>query len=200
MAQNGVEPTDGLRAAVWTVPNLLSLFRILLVPVFVWSIFNRKAFEALLIFFIAGLTDFLDGLAARAWSQRSRLGTVLDPAGDKLLMAASYIVLTMKGVASPNAIPVWLMVTVFSRDLVIVFGALFAFLRWKQKAFFPSLLGKICTGFQVGTIFWTLYFNYRGTAPGVLPVLFGLTLVATVASGVDYFFYGLRILRQNRKG
>jgi phosphatidylglycerophosphate synthase len=90
------------------------------------------------------------------------------------------------------------MIVVFGRDLLIVSGALYGFLRWRMKTFLPSLLGKICTGFQVGTIFWTLYFNYRKTTPGVLEWLFGLTLVLTIASGTHYFIRGLRTLRERR--
>ena len=198
MNRNDEGPTDDIKATVWTVPNLLSAFRILLVPVFVWSVLNRLSFEALLIFFIAGITDFFDGLAARAWHQKSRLGAILDPAGDKLLMAASYILLTVKSVSGPNTLPLVLTIIVFARDLVIVSGALYAFLRWRQTTFQPSLLGKLCTGFQVGTVFWALFFNYRNASPGVMDILFGMTLLLTVASGVHYFILGLKILRAHR--
>jgi cardiolipin synthase len=195
MARNEGGKTNGLRSAVWTVANLLSVFRILLAPVFVWSVLNRKASEALLIFFIAGATDLLDGFAARTWHQRSRLGTILDPAGDKLLMAASYIVLTLRS-AGPNVIPLWLTILVFSRDLLIVSGALFAYLNWRQTTFLPSLLGKLSTGFQVGTVFGVLFFNWRGTAPAIMNWLYGATLFLTVGSGVDYVRLGLKILKK----
>jgi cardiolipin synthase len=190
---------ETLRSDILTIPNLLSIFRILLVPIFLWSVLNNKSFEALLIFFIAGLSDLLDGFAARIWHQRTRLGTVLDPAGDKLLMAASYVILTLPSVAAPNFIPLWLTVTVFARDLLIVTGALIAFLSWHQTSFTPSSLGKISTTFQAGTIFLVLLMNYYGSSPGFMSWVYYATLFLTLASGIHYFIYGLGILRLHRK-
>ena len=193
------ERTEALKSAVFTIPNLLSAFRILLVPIFLWSVLNGRPWEAFLIFFIAGLTDLLDGFIARIWHQRSKLGTILDPAGDKLLMAASYVVLTLPQVAGPNHIPLWLTVIVFARDLLIVAGAFIAFLSWHQGAFPPSILGKITTACQVGTVFLVLWLNYRQAAPGFMSWIYILTLLVTLASGVHYFALGLSVLRQHKK-
>jgi len=189
---------DNLGSAVWTVANAISLFRILLVPFFVAAVLGRRQGLALLLFFIAGTSDFLDGLAARVWHQRSRLGTFLDPAGDKLLMAASYIVLTLPSSAGANVLPLWLTGLVFARDLLIVSGAAYGRFRLGLTTFLPSLLGKFTTGFQVGTVFWVLFFNSRGTTPGVLGWFYGATASLTIASGVDYFLKGLKILRARR--
>jgi cardiolipin synthase len=193
------ERTEALKSAVFTIPNLLSAFRILLVPIFLWSVLNGRSWEAVLIFFLAGLTDLLDGFTARVWHQRSKLGTVLDPAGDKLLMAASYVVLTLPHVAGPNHIPLWLTVIVFARDLLIVTGAFIAFLSWHQGAFPPSILGKITTACQVGTVFLVLWLNYRQAVPGFISWIYVITLLTTLASGVHYFVFGLSVLRQHRK-
>jgi len=193
------DKSSTLKSDILTLANLLSLFRILLVPVFLWAVLNRKPFEALLIFFLAGLTDLLDGFAARLWQQRTKIGTILDPAGDKLLMIASYIVLTLPSLASPNVIPIWLTAVVFARDLLIVTGAFIACLSWRQKTFLPSLLGKISTVCQVGTVFLVLLLNYYEVAPKVMSWVYGLTLLATLASGVHYFVYGLKTLRQHRR-
>ena len=193
------ERTEALKSAVFTIPNLLSAFRILLVPIFLWSVLNGRPWEAFLIFFLAGLTDLLDGFTARIWHQRSKLGTILDPAGDKLLMAASYVVLTLPHVAGLNHIPLWLTVIVFARDLLIVTGAFIAFLSWHQGAFPPSILGKITTACQVGTVYLVLWLNYRQAAPGFMSWIYVLTLLATLASGVHYFVFGLSVLRQHRK-
>jgi cardiolipin synthase (CMP-forming) len=195
----GDRATDNIRSDVLTIPNVLSIFRILLVPVFLWSLLNRKPFEALLLFFIAGITDLLDGLAARVWHQRSKLGIVLDPAGDKLLMATSFVALTIPSLARPNTIPVWLTSTVILRDLLISGGALYAYLTWRQKAFLPTLLGKISTGCQVGMIFLVLFFNYRNGTPWIVPWIFGISMFWTLASGVHYFIEGLKILRDRRR-
>ena len=193
------EQTEAIKSAVFTVPNLLSAFRILLVPIFLWSVLNGRAWEAVLIFFLAGLTDLLDGFAARVWHQRSKLGVVLDPAGDKLLMATSYVVLTLPHVAGPNHIPLWLTITVFARDLLIVGGAFLAYVSWHQGAFMPSFMGKITTACQAGTVFLVLWLNYRQAAPGFMAWIYVITLLATLASGVHYFVFGLSVLRQHRK-
>jgi cardiolipin synthase (CMP-forming) len=195
----GSDESKALKSAIVTVPNLLSFFRILLVPVFLWAMINKKPGEAVLIFFVAGLTDLLDGFTARIWHQRSKIGTILDPAGDKLLMTASYIVLTLPSVASPNHIPLWLTATVFLRDLLIVSGALTAFLSWRQKIFIPSLLGKISTGCQVGLVFLVLLLNYFQATHGLVLWAYLITLLLTIASGTYYFVYGLAILRQHRR-
>jgi cardiolipin synthase len=190
---------EALKSDILTLPNLLSVFRILLVPVFLWSLLSRKAFEALLIFFLAGLTDVLDGFTARIWHQRSKLGTILDPAGDKLLMVTSYVVLSMSSVASPNFIPIWLTLVVFARDLLIVTGAFIAYLSWRQTTFAPSLLGKISTICQVGTVFLVLLLNFYQVSPWYMGAVYYLTLLATLASGVHYFIYGLQTLHRRRK-
>jgi cardiolipin synthase len=191
--------TNPLKSDIVTVPNLISVFRILLVPVFLRAILARRAAEALAVFVAASLTDLLDGFIARVWHQRSKLGTVLDPAADKLLMTASYIVLTIPALAVPNCIPLWLTILVFARDLLIVAGAVFAFKSWGQKTFMPSLLGKASTACQVGTVFLVLWLNHLGITAGYMPWIFRLTLLVTVASGTHYFIYGLAVLREHRK-
>jgi cardiolipin synthase len=197
--RRGSDESEALKSAVLTIPNLLSTVRILLIPVFLWAMINKKPREALLFFFIAGLTDLLDGFTARIWHQRSKIGTILDPAGDKLLMTASYIVLTLPSLAFPNHIPLWLTATVFFRDLLIVTGALIAFLTWKQKIFIPSLLGKISTGCQVGLVFLVLLLNYFRATHGLVFWACLITLFWTVASGTRYFVFGLAVLRQHRR-
>jgi cardiolipin synthase len=189
---------DDLRSAVFTLPNVISAFRIILVPIFVLAVLDRRTGQALLIFFIAGISDLLDGFTARLFHVRSRLGMLLDPAGDKLLMAASYIVLTMPSVARPNTLPLVLTALVFLRDILIVIGALIAFRLWRQTAFPPSFLGKFSTAFQVGTIFLVLLLNDLGQAPGWMAAIYAMAIFFTVASGADYFIYGLKVLKKHR--
>jgi cardiolipin synthase len=191
--------TDGLRSDVWTIPNLISLLRILLVPVFVGCVIGHRTRAALIVFFVAGASDFLDGLAARMLDVRSKLGMILDPAGDKLLLAAASIVLTVKHLASPNALPLGLTLLVFGRDLMIAAGALVAYLSWRQSTFPPSLLGKFSTAFQMGTVFLVLLLNDLGRAPGWMDAFYIVTAALTVGSGTDYFLYGLRLLRNKRR-
>ncbi|MGD0781831.1 MAG: CDP-alcohol phosphatidyltransferase family protein [Candidatus Aminicenantales bacterium] len=191
-------PPDDLRSAVFTLPNAISAFRIVLVPFFVLAVLGGRTGQALLIFFVAGISDLLDGFTARLFHVRSRLGMLLDPAGDKLLMAASYIVLTLPSAARPNAIPLGLTVLVFLRDILIVIGALIAFRLWRQTAFPPSLLGKFNTAFQVVTVFLVLLFNDLGRAPGWMMVVYAIAIFLTFGSGADYFIYGLKVLKEHR--
>jgi len=189
---------DDIRSVVLTLPNIISTFRILLVPVFIWAALEHRSGLALEIFFIAGISDLLDGFTARLFHVRRRLGMILDPAGDKLLMSASYIVLTLPHVARPNTIPLLLTALVFLRDILIVVGALIAFRKWRQSTFQPTLLGKFSTAFQVGTVFLVLLLNYLEKAPDWMAIFYALAIFLTVASGLDYFIYGLRVLKEHR--
>ncbi|MHB8054771.1 MAG: CDP-alcohol phosphatidyltransferase family protein [Candidatus Aminicenantales bacterium] len=179
-----------------TIPNILSAFRILLVPLFVWLILSRNTFAPLLIFCIAGITDLFDGFIARHLHQRSNLGVILDPAGDKLLMAASYIVLALPRIAGPNRVPLWLTVIVFGRDLMIVGGVLWAYLTFRIGPVLPTIIGKLTTAFQVGTIFLVLLTNHLRKEAGGMIFFYGITAGLTLASWIIYFLRGLRILRE----
>jgi cardiolipin synthase len=108
------------RDQVWTVPNALSVLRLLGVPLFLWLIL-RPAFHgprmdgwAILVLALAGFTDYLDGKIARAFHQTSRIGTLLDPAADRL-----YILATLVGLAWRDIIPIWLVVILVGRDLLM---------------------------------------------------------------------------------
>ncbi len=179
-----------------TVPNILSAFRILLVPLFAWLLLSGDTFKPLLIFCIAGITDLFDGFIARHLHQRSKLGVILDPVGDKLLMAASYIVLALPGIAGPNRIPLWLTVIVFGRDLMIAGGVLWAYLTFRISPVLPMLIGKLTTAFQVGTVFLVLLMNHLGKEAGGLIFFYVITGGLTLISWVMYFLRGLRILRE----
>lgn len=100
---------------VLTVPNGLSLARLLLVPVFAYLIVTRQDGWALMVLAFSGISDFLDGYLARLWHQESRLGALLDPAADRL-----YILSTLLGLAYRELIPWWLVAVVVARDVVLV--------------------------------------------------------------------------------
>jgi cardiolipin synthase len=113
-------PADAPRDQVWTIPNALSVLRLLGVPLFLWLIL-RPVFHgphmdgwAILVLAISGLTDYLDGKIARAFNQTSRIGTLLDPAADRL-----YILATLVGLAWRDIIPVWLVVILVGRDVLM---------------------------------------------------------------------------------
>jgi len=184
------------RETVCTVANFFSLLRILLIPLFLYMLINQEVLQALVVFFVASSTDLLDGMAARVWNQKTKIGGLLDPAADKLLMAASIIVLSIKSVSQPNTIPLWLTVIIISRDLAIATSALVLYKRIGQKRFPPSVWGKASTVCQMGIVFLVLLFNVLQTAPSFMIWLYVLTLFFTFVSGVQYGRWGYRLLFQ----
>jgi len=182
-----------------TAPNFLSSLRILLVPVFLVMIFRQEVFYALMVFLVAGATDLFDGLFARIWHQKTKIGALLDPAADKLLATSAFIVLTLPALNSPNVIPLWLTVVVIARDLLIVLGAIILYILISQKKFKPSLLGKASTSCQLTVVLLVLLFNSIETSPTLLGLGFHLTLIVTILSGIHYTYVGVRMLATGRQ-
>lgn len=171
-----------------TVPNLLSLARMGLVPLFVISILDGRVDRALWVFAIAGVSDALDGYIARVWKQQSVLGLYLDPAADKLLLVSSYVVLAIPNLHAGYTIPAWVTALVVTRDIVIVVVALILYLAVGVQRFPPSPISKVNTVVQVAAVLLVLL-------SGVLPSLeiaaaIGIHLVAllTFGSGIDYIY------------
>jgi len=101
---------------IWTVPNALSLLRLLGVPLFLWLALGPHADGwAIVVLMVAGVTDYLDGMIARRFNQFSRLGTVLDPAADRLYILAAIIALTVRDI-----VPLWLAVVLLARDMLLL--------------------------------------------------------------------------------
>lgn len=176
----------------FTIPNLLSLFRMGLVPFFIIAVLEGQATRALLLFAAAGVTDALDGAIARFFNQRSALGAYLDPIADKLLLTSAYVVLAFPGVGEVMRIPAWVSVLVIARDVLLVTVALILYLALGVKRFPPSLLSKLTTLTQVAAVVLVLA---SGSFPEVEEVATGVVYLAaglTIASGLDY------VLRSNR--
>ena len=127
-------------ARVLTVPNAISVARLLGVPVFLWLVLGPKAdWWAVGLLIVAGLSDWLDGKLARAWNQQSRLGQVLDPAADRLYIAATLAALAIRGI-----IPWWLVALLAARELVLGV-ALLVLRRHSYGSLQVSLVGKTAT-------------------------------------------------------
>ncbi len=181
--------------SVWlALPNIISLARILLIPVFVLMMIWRKTSEAFAVLLLAGFTDVLDGFTARALRQRTKLGTLLDPAADKLLITASFILLTIPRLNSPNVIPLWLTTIVIGRDLLIVSGAFLLFKLRGQKTFPPSIPGKASTVCQIIVVLLVLLFNLAKVSSHFLVWFYFLTLALVILSTLHYSRFGLRIM------
>lgn len=100
---------------VWTIPNLISMARLALVPVFAVLIFTEQDVAAVVVLMVAGASDWFDGVIARRFDQTSRLGQVLDPAADRL-----YILVTLVGLGSRGFVPWWLVALIVGRDVLLV--------------------------------------------------------------------------------
>ncbi|MCX7973359.1 MAG: CDP-alcohol phosphatidyltransferase family protein [Candidatus Aminicenantes bacterium] len=188
-----------------TLPNLLTLFRFLLIPFFLSELIKGEMFKAFLIFLLAGLTDLLDGWVARLWNLRTPLGRILDPAADKLLLVSAFLVTSISRFSHPYSMPPWLTAAVISRDTLIALGALVLFLWKRIKTFSPSLWGKISTFLQVLTVLFVLFANalaeknycHAGFIENIFSqkiqtYLFVLTFIATVISGIHYTTFGFK--------
>jgi len=184
---------------VWTPANLLTAFRILLTLPFLYLVREGRFGTALLVFFTASLTDFLDGYVARRFNQQSPLGRFLDPLADKLLTTATYVVMAIPHQGFPS-IPLWLAVAVVARDVVILIGSLFVYLVTRYKGFKPTLLGKVNTFVELGLIVWFLVFNTTGQFTYLLFGMYGVVIVSILGSGLEYLISGVLILGGRIKG
>ena len=172
---------------MFTLPNILTLGRFLLVPCFLYASMRGMYLAAFVIFVTAAVTDVLDGFLARKMNLRSRLGALLDPAADKTLMVCGFVYYTFAEAMPVARIPGWLTFTVFIRDFLIAMFAYLLYTRIQIKKFPPSIAGKASTVLQAVTLAAVIAAN--GFAPGLLgtaEVLFRVSLVVTLFSGWDY--------------
>jgi cardiolipin synthase len=175
------------------LPNILTLTRVLLIPLFVIFIINKLFEWALFTFAIAGITDGIDGLIARITHQRTELGAYLDPIADKLLLSAAFISL-----AIIEMIPSWLVVIVITRDVIILVGFLVMFLTSYHPKIQPSLLSKITTAFQIITILLVLMVGYSPVFQQLSVIAIYGTTAITILSGSHYIYIGAKILNEKK--
>ena len=178
-----------------TLPNALTLLRILAVPFFAIALWYGHHWQAFVIFAAAGLTDLLDGYIARTFDQRSDLGAVLDPAADKFLMTTAFILLAWRTQGMTAPIPVWVAILAITRDLVISFYAFASVDRLSDSKFHPSFLGKLSTAMQLIAVSLGLFFNALGYRPWMdpfLPEMYWVVAGLVLASGIHYFLRATR--------
>jgi len=164
------------------LPNIITLGRILLVPVTIWLIVSDAFFLAFIAFIVAGISDAVDGFIAKRFDLATELGAYLDPIADKLLLVGIYVSLGLL-----QHLPAWLVILVASRDILIIGGMLLAWLIGRPIKVHPLPISKINTVLQIAL---------AGVALGVLafelsddwPVVWGSAVVgvSTVASGGAY--------------
>ena len=175
------------------IPNVITAFRFLLVAPVVVLLLQERFTAALIVFGVAGFSDGLDGFLAKRYDWRSRLGGIMDPLADKLLLVSSFVTLGWLGL-----IPAWLVLLVILRDLVIVAGATFYHLRIEQFEAEPSIVSKLNTATQILLVLAVLFSFGVQTLPGYLMdvLLYGV-LATTLWSGFDYVWtWGRRAWRR----
>ena len=194
-----------MSSRIVTVPNLLTVFRMVLIPVFVSLLFYQRFILALAIFVLAGITDGLDGLLARRFNQKSQLGTILDPIADKLMLVTSFVVLSMRSVfpqplPSHLPVPFWVTVAVISRDVFILVGAAAINIVTGFRGFRPSLLGKINTTVQIFAIAAIIFAASVPDGSGwYLPTIYTTVFAFSVLSGAHYVFFVSKLVNEDRR-
>jgi cardiolipin synthase len=172
--------------------NKITMIRVILVPFFIAAVIYSKLGIALIIFIIAIVSDALDGFIARTLDQKTALGTILDPVADKLLLVSAYICLSLaNSIPVDFKLPAYVPIVVISRDAIIVLGSVIVYVVVGNLKVSPSAIGKITTFFQMVTIVSVLIqFKYSF-------VIWNLTVLFTVLSGIDYVIKGSRLFSEN---
>lgn len=171
-----------------TIPNLITIMRLLLVPAVVLAMLQAYWGWAFAGFLVAGISDGVDGFIARRWNQASRLGAYLDPIADKLLLVSVFVVM---GFA--RELPLWLVVTVVSRDALIVCAVLLSSVMAHPVEVKPLYISKLNTVVQIvlaALVLGELAFSIH--LDPLRPALILLSGVLTVASAAAYLVAWLR--------
>jgi cardiolipin synthase (CMP-forming) len=177
-----------------SIPNYLTLLRILLTPVFFITLVSYTPekeglrFLALAIFAVAALTDALDGLLARFLKQRTALGQMLDPLADKILLVSAYIGLLFVA-ALPFRPPLWITITIIFRDLILLVGFFALHFASVKIDVQPNIWGKLTTVSQMILLCFILL-----EWPVAIPLAF-LTVTFTIVSGLIYITRGLKFIQ-----
>jgi cardiolipin synthase (CMP-forming) len=161
-----------------SIPNIITLGRILLVPFIVWAITSDKMEIAFVIFIVAGISDAVDGFLAKRFNMASELGALLDPLADKALLVSIYVALGIGG-----AVPRWIVILVVSRDIMIVSAVIVSWLFGKPIPMKPLMVSKLNTVAQVGfaaLVLAALGFGFKSTPYDL--ILMGLVTVFTLVS------------------
>ena len=165
-----------------SIPNLITLARILLVPVVVWAIASDEMRIAFGLFLAAGVSDAVDGFLAKRFGMATALGAYLDPLADKAMLVSIYVALAIVG-----AIPLWLVILVVSRDIMIVSAVILSWVVDKPVKLKPHPVSKVNTVAQIVlalVVLASLAFNF-GAEPAIV-ALMALVAVLTLLSVAFY--------------
>ncbi len=172
------------------LPSALSVSRIFFTPPIAWAILDHQFPRAFLLCWVAGATDFFDGLVARRYGWESRTGAWLDAVSDKVLLSTIYVCFAITGDAPP-----WLVLLILGRDVMILLLALVGIAFTPIRDFPPSIWGKLSTNVQIATAAAVL-----AGPPWLKPWALLLCAVATAWSGAHYFFLAIQRWRMLASG
>ncbi len=187
-------PPPGGGGAPLSLPNAVTLFRILLIPAFATAFIYGKDRLALAAFILAGASDALDGFLARITHAQSQLGSFLDPMADKLLLLTAFTLLGLN-----HTVPLWMVILVFSRDIIIVGGWTIGYVMTNHTHVVPSSLGKGTTVFQLVAVIAIQVDHLAPLPQHAAARLLDVAIAMTALSGLDYLYRGLRELESRSK-
>jgi cardiolipin synthase (CMP-forming) len=174
------------------LPNYITLLRVVLIPFFVNLMIYGYYRPALIVFVAACVTDALDGMIARLTNSKTDLGAFLDPMADKLLIISAFVTLVLLGM-----LPVWLVIIVVSRDIILVLGSIAIYFTGHQFKAQPSIIGKATTLLQLIVVTLSLVLRNYGTGLGMMTILHWTTAGFTLASGIQYVARGTKMVGKN---
>ncbi len=181
-----------------TFANKVTVGRILVVPFFIIVILSYShqreylRWVALGIFLLAVISDVIDGYIARTRKQKTRAGAILDPLADKILLISAFICLYGMDVSLGEVrFPVWLVVAVISRDVILLLGSMIIYLVHRELTMAPTLWGKATTFFQVMSILG-VFFQWKFS-----PIFWVAAAILTVISAIDYTRRGIKVLNDH---
>ena len=176
-----------------TIPNLITILRLIMVPVLIVMIGQEKWALAFLLFVIAGISDGVDGFIARRFDMRSELGAYMDALADKALLVSIYVALSVVGV-----LPGWLAVTVVSRDAMIVSAIIISWLMGRPVEIKPLFVSKVNTAVQIAFAALVLSTKAFGVeASGIYGAGMVLVAVLTIVSAAAYLAGWLKHMTGN---
>lgn len=182
-----------------SLPTLLTLVRVAMVPFIVRAMLSGRWGEAFLLFVGAAITDVLDGACARWWNDKTLLGTYLDPVADKILILSSFFTLAFVD-NLPFAIPWWFVLLVLIKELLLIVGIGVLYYVYGSVPMQPMLLGKLAMTAQAGFIMWLFACYFFHWMPiKTYNAMLALVILVVVASLMHYGFIGLRWLTQQKQ-
>ena len=181
------------------LPNALSIIRIILTVPIVIALLKGQYVLTVWLFLLAGVTDALDGWIAKQFSFQSRLGSILDPMADKILLTCTFLTLYWVEI-----LPLWLLLLICVREIIIVAGALGYFLgeiSGESGLLQPTLISKFNTVLQITLVLFLLLIQFTVEFAEWLEIVFIIVATSTALSGADYMWLWIKkfILQESKK-